>query len=236
MARWRYKYEHSETLSQSIKAAWSEPEIIGRKGGYVTALGRPAVFVLTGGPGGGKTTFMGELRNEDPNCRKWVLVPEAAPWLFRAGLNASEKSFQAGVVHLQIALEDACAQAAPCEAVLLCHRGSLDPLAYWLAAGWNEKDFFDCVGFSRDALLQRYAGIIHLQTAALDAEDHYLGWPDAHRRETPAEARTIDGLCRRAWNGHHRQTFIENHGRNWAGKSHVLRQTLSCWLSDSQTE
>ena len=178
----------------------------------------------------------GSCETKTQNCRKWVLVPEAAPWLFRAGLNASEKSFQAGVVHLQIALEDACAQAAPCEAVLLCHRGSLDPLAYWLAAGWNEKDFFDCVGFSRDALLQRYAGIIHLQTAALDAEDHYLGWPDAHRRETPAEARTIDGLCRRAWNGHHRQTFIENHGRNWAGKSHVLRQTLSCWLSDSQTE
>jgi len=66
MARWRYKYEHSGTLSQSMKAAWSEPEIIGPKGGYVTALGRSAVFVLTGGPGGGKTTFMGELRNEDP--------------------------------------------------------------------------------------------------------------------------------------------------------------------------
>jgi predicted ATPase len=108
-------------------------------------------IVLTGGPCGGKTTLMRELRAEDPECRKWVLVPESAPVLFQAGLSAREKSFQAAVVRVQIALEDACALAAPAGSVLVCHRGTLDPLAYWLRNGWEEVDFFALTGMTEAA-------------------------------------------------------------------------------------
>ena len=99
-------------------------------------------IVLTGGPGGGKTTLMNELRHQDPNGERWLMVPEAAPLLFQTGLNGREKSFQLAVIHLQIALENICAEAAKPGQILLCHRGTLDPLAYWLRNGWHEEEFF----------------------------------------------------------------------------------------------
>jgi hypothetical protein len=52
------------------------------------------------------------MRSEDPRARRWILIPEAAPLLFQAGLDASEKSFQLAVVRLQMAMEDSCAEAS----------------------------------------------------------------------------------------------------------------------------
>ncbi|HET6385029.1 MAG TPA: hypothetical protein VFJ58_16680 [Armatimonadota bacterium] len=48
---------------------------------------------LTGGPGGGKTTPMEELRRQGPRVERWILVSEAAPSLFRAGLEPRVKRF-----------------------------------------------------------------------------------------------------------------------------------------------
>ena len=50
-------------------------------------------LVLTGGPGGGKTTLMETLRAEGD---RWLLVPEAAPLLFRAGLDGRGWAGQSG--------------------------------------------------------------------------------------------------------------------------------------------
>jgi len=69
-------------------------------------------IVLTGGPGNGKTALMRELRAKDRHARRWLLVPEAAPLLFQAGLDGREKRFQRVVVRLQMALEEVCAEAA----------------------------------------------------------------------------------------------------------------------------
>ena len=38
-------------------------------------------IVVTGDPGGGKTTLIRELRADDPQRERWLLVPEAAPML-----------------------------------------------------------------------------------------------------------------------------------------------------------
>lgn len=59
-----------------------------------------------------------------------MLVPEAAPPLFQAGLDSRQQSFQRAVARLQIALEETCEEAAEPQQVLLCHRGTLDALAY----------------------------------------------------------------------------------------------------------
>jgi hypothetical protein len=66
-------------------------------------------IVLTGGPCGGKTTLLRELRAADPRGERWLPVPEAAPLLFQAGLDGRRQSFQQAVVKLQIALEESCA-------------------------------------------------------------------------------------------------------------------------------
>lgn len=195
---------------------------------------RVPVVVLTGGPGGGKSTLMRELHMEDRHARRWLLVPEAAPLLFQAGLDAHEKSFQRAVVRLQIALEDACAEAARPGQVLVCHRGTLDPLAYWLRNGWEEKEFFLLTQRSHEEHFRRYHGIIHLQTAAIGAEAHYRRWPDAHRPETCEQAVEIDVLCARAWSGHRRYAMVDNTGRDWLAKAQTARDLLDNLLAQTQ--
>jgi hypothetical protein len=188
-------------------------------------------IVLTGGPGGGKTALMRELRTEDRHAGRWLLVPEVAPLLFQVGLEGSEKRFQRAVVRLQIALEEVCAEAAAPGQVLLCHRGTLDPLAYWLRNGWEESEFFACTETSRDEHFRRYFGVIHLQTAAIGAEAHYHRWPHACRPETLAQAAEADRLCAQAWSGHPRYILIENAGRDWPDKVQIACDLLARWLA-----
>ena len=188
-------------------------------------------IVLTGGPGGGKTTLMHELRIEDPNAQHWLIVPEAAPLLFQAGFDGGKKRFQRAVVRLQIAIEDNFAQAAKPGQVLLCHRGTLDPLAYWLRRGWDESEFFAYTETTQDEHFQRYFGVIHLQTAAIGAETHYRRWPDAHRPETHEQAIETDYLCAHAWKDHARYVLIDNAGRNWPDKMQTVRDLLDMWFT-----
>jgi hypothetical protein len=188
-------------------------------------------FVLTGGPGGGKSALMGELRAADPCAERWLLVPEAAPLLFQAGLDAREQRFQVAVVRLQVALETACAQAARPDQVLVCHRGALDALAYWRRNGWPEPDFFALTATRREDYLRRYQGVIHLQTAAIGAEAHYRRVPQAHRPETPAQAAEIDALCAAAWQAHPGYVLIANDRRDWPAKARAAHDLLDCWLS-----
>lgn len=166
------------------------------------------LIALTGGPGGGKTTFMRELRAEDPRAERWLFVPEAAPLLFQAGLSARHKSFQRAVMRLQTAMEEACAEAATPRQILICHRGTLDPLVYWLRSRWAEEEFF--TETSRADHFRRYAGVIHLQTAAIGADAHYRRWPDAHRPETLEQAAETDRLCAHAWSEHPHYILIDN--------------------------
>ena len=187
-------------------------------------------IALTGGPGGGKTALMRALRVQDSHARRWLLVPEAAPLLFQAGLDGREKRFQRAVVHLQIALEQNCREAACPDQVLLCHRGTLDPLAYWLRNGWEEQEFYAVASMTREEHLRRYTGVVHLQTTAIDAESYYCRWPDAHRPETIAQAAEIDRLCAAAWKGHPRYILIENAGRDWPAKAQAVYDVLANWL------
>jgi len=186
-------------------------------------------IVLTGGPCGGKTTLLRELHAVDLRGERWILVPEAAPLLFQAGLDGRQPSFQQAVVQLQIALEEICAAAASPQQVLLCHRGTLDALAYWLRNGWDESEFFDATGMSREEHYRRYWGVIHLQTAAIGAEGCYRRWPDAHRPETIEQAAEIDRLCARAWSGHQRYVLVDNFGKDWPTKVCVALETLTRW-------
>jgi hypothetical protein len=192
---------------------------------------RPAaLIVLTGGPCGGKSTFLRELRARADQHHRWIFVPEAAPLLFHAGLDATTQGFQQAVVALQTALEDVCLAAAASDRPVICHRGTLDALAYWMRNGWAEDEFFAAT-LPRQEHLRRYAGVLHLQTAAVGAEPFYRRWPEAHRPETASQAAEIDALCAHAWRSHPRYAVVENAGRNWTEKARLVAAALDDLLA-----
>jgi hypothetical protein len=179
---------------------------------------------------------MRELRAEDPGAERWLMIPEAAPCLFRIGFDAHDKRFQRAVVRLQTGLEEACAVAAGPGQIHMCHRGTLDTLAYWLHRGWEKDEFFDSTRMSLDDHLDRYVGVMHLQTAAVGAKRHYFRWPDAHRPETLEQAQEIDHLCGKAWGGHPRYVLIENAGMEWEDKARLARDVLARWVHANPTD
>lgn len=171
-----------------------------------------SVIVLTGGPGGGKTTLIEELVRDPAWGRRFVALPEAIYAMRYLNISPREKLFQRVMVHLQMALEDGLNRALDSDdpRAILYHRGSLDPLAYWLDRGWPEEEFFAFTGTKREEHYRRYTAIIHLVTAADGAAAHYTRWPDAHRPEQ------IEDAIR-----------LGNEGRDWAAKAKEARDILS---------
>jgi len=92
----------------------------------------PRRFVLTGGPGAGKTAALELVRRTF--CPHVVLVPEAAGILFaggfpRGGGPEHARAAQRAIYHVQHELEILALTHAP--ALVLCDRGTVDGAAYW---------------------------------------------------------------------------------------------------------
>ncbi|MFO0844916.1 MAG: AAA family ATPase [Gemmataceae bacterium] len=121
------------------------------------------------------------------------------------------KSFQRGIVRVQIAVEGAFesfARAAGRPAVLLCDRGVLDGAAYLPRPAWEEllrEEGLDEAELRR----HRYAGVIHMVSAAFGVEGAYGTHSNAVRYEDVAGARAVDLRLRQAWGGHPRLRVID---------------------------
>lgn len=189
---------------------------------------RRPVIVLTGGPGGGKSTLIEELQRDSAWSDRIAALPEAIFIMHRVGISPREKGFQRAIVHLQIGLEDGLQRALGTAdpRPILCHRGSLDPLAYWLDRGWAENEFFAFTGLSRAEHYRRYAAVLHLVTAADGASSYYTRWPEAHRPEEIEDAVRLDRLLHHAWRDHPAYHRLDNKGRDWAAKSREARAIL----------
>ena len=88
-------------------------------------------IVITGGPGGGKTTALDLIRREF--CGKIASVPESATMMFSGGIERSKddavlRAQQSAIFNLQKHLEDIQRATYP-ECLILCDRGTLDGLA-----------------------------------------------------------------------------------------------------------
>src|SRR5262249_55332668 len=136
---------------------------------------KPRSVVLTGGPCGGKTTLMRHLRSEDPHARRGGCFAEISAPLMETGLRSKEREVQRASVEAQVALEEACVSAMRPGQVLLCHRGALDPLAYWLKDGGAESALIS--PSTQKIFRDRYHLVLHLQTAAIDTVGAYQRWP-----------------------------------------------------------
>ncbi len=81
-------------------------------------------------------------------------------------------------------------------AVVLCDRGTLDGLAYWIG---SESSYFDSLKTSFRAELERYEAVIHLRTPSAE-----LGFNHQNpvRVESAEQAARIDEIIGKIWQQH----------------------------------
>jgi hypothetical protein len=156
-------------------------------------------LVLTGGPGGGKTTAADLFRREIGH--RAVIVPEAATILFQGGFPRSKdrralRAAQTTIYHLQRSLEDVQDALFPGR-TLLCDRGTIDGAAYWPGP---PDEYFEAVGSTLDDELRRYDAVIFFETAAVAGMSIEGGNPV--RNESLAEAVRLDAKLRELWGSH----------------------------------
>lgn len=161
--------------------------------------------VLTGGPGGGKTTAADLYRREIGD--EVVVVPEAATLLYlggfpRGGEVGVRKATQRAIYNVQINLEDA--QSAHYQSrVLLCDRGTVDGAVYWPG---NPAEFFAHLGTSLEQELARYDAVIFFETAAVGGISIEGGNPT--RIESTEEALSLDRELKKLWSQHPNFIFV----------------------------
>jgi predicted ATPase len=161
--------------------------------------------VLTGGPGGGKTTAADLFRREIGE--RVVVVPEAATMLFSGGFPRSEdsevrKATQRAIYHVQRNLEDIQSSRFPGR-ILLCDRGTLDGVVYWPD---GEEDFMSVTDSTVERELGRYDAVIFFETAAAGNISIEGGNPT--RTETNARAVELDHRLREVWSKHPRFVLV----------------------------
>jgi predicted ATPase len=162
-------------------------------------------IVLTGGPGGGKTTAADLFRREIGE--RVVVVPESATLLFSGGFPRSteihaRRSAQCAIFHVQRNLEDVQSALYP-ERILLCDRGTIDGAAYWPDEG---QTFFEAVGSTEQVELARYDAVIFFESAAVGGMSVEGGNPT--RIESNEQALVLDQRLREIWSKHPNFTVV----------------------------
>jgi predicted ATPase len=169
--------------------------------------GEPLRIVLTGGPGGGKTTAADLFRREIGD--QVVIVPESATTLFAGGFPrvadvAARCSVQRAIFEVQRSLEDIQASEFP-DRVLLCDRGTVDGGAYWPD---GPDGYFEAMGTTHEAELARYDVVVFFESAAV--ADIEVEGGNRYRTETTEEAVALDERLRTLWTPHPRFHLVEH--------------------------
>lgn len=162
-------------------------------------------IVLSGGPGGGKTTAADLFRREIGE--RVVVVPEAATMLFGGGFPrvaepSAARATQTAIFHVQRQIEDVQAARFP-HRLLLCDRGTVDGAAYWPD---GEDGFFAAAGTTLERELARYDAVLFFESAAVGGIQIEGG--NAVRTEDIARAAALDARLRQLWARHPRFVLI----------------------------
>ncbi|MBX3423487.1 MAG: AAA family ATPase [Pirellulaceae bacterium] len=171
-------------------------------------------IVLTGGPGGGKTTAADLFRREIG--QRVVIVPESATMLFSGGFPRSSEpqaaaAGQKAIYHVQRHLEDVQAFLFP-DRILLCDRGTVDGAAY---SPNSPAEFFGELGTTLQAELARYDGVIFFESAAIGGLRIEGGNPI--RTESVQQAANLDSRLRELWM-HHPHFVLVRHNASFIKK------------------
>jgi predicted ATPase len=165
-------------------------------------------IVVTGGPGGGKTTAAELFRREIGESV--IVVPESATMLFSGGFPRerepeAQRSVQRAVFEVQRALEDIQRKVYP-DRVLLCDRGTVDGAAYWPDGA---DGFFTEMGTTLAAELDRYDTVLFFETAAVGGISIEGG--NRCRVESDEEAIALDARLRDLWSAHPSFHLVPHH-------------------------
>jgi predicted ATPase len=195
-------------------------------------------IVLTGGPGGGKTTAADLFRREIGD--RAVIVPEAATILFQGGFPRSRDAeaarfAQRTIFHVQRNLEEVQAALYPGR-TLLCDRGTIDGAAYWPG---GDGEYFAAVSTTLEAELRRYDAVIFFETAAAGGTSIEGGNPI--RNESLDEAVALDTKLRALWRQHsrfilvpHNPSFFKKISFGLAALEGIVSQLCSDAAADSR--
>jgi predicted ATPase len=167
----------------------------------------PYRIVLTGGPGGGKTTA-GDLFRREMGDRV-VLVAEAATMMFSGGFPRVKEpeavhSVQRAIYHVQIHLEAAVVSQHPNQ-ILLCDRGTVDGAAYWPS---GPDGFFEDLGTTLERELSRYDAVIFFESAAMGHMN--IEGNNPVRTESQEQAMKLDHKLRALWSQHPHFILVPN--------------------------
>jgi hypothetical protein len=114
----------------------------------------------------------------------------------------AHRALQRAIYHVQRNLEDVQSWRFP-ERILLCDRGTLDGAAYWPEGNGG---FFEAVGSTERAELDRYDGVIFFESASVGGIRIEGG--NTARTESDAEAVAIDRRLREVWSKHPRFVLV----------------------------
>lgn len=162
-------------------------------------------IVVTGGPGGGKTTALDLFQREFNDKSK--IVPEAATILFKNGIGRETDphkvmQIQKAIFQVQNTMEEIFCSLYP-SSLLVCDRGTLDGVAYWPG---EEQGFFDMIGSNIETELSRYRAVIFLETAA--KKTHHFTSNNPYRTEGVDLAIDLDNKLKKIWSQHPNFFFI----------------------------
>lgn len=181
-----------------------------------------AMIAVTGGPCGGKTTFLARARQYLEDHGFYVAtLPEIATHVMEGiGISPQDddwknpRHFQELVLRMTLSQEELVLQAlsrlsTTRKKVILADRGALDGMAY------IGRDAFGVLlkecELSVERLMQRYVGVLYLVSAADGAEEFYSSENNPSRYEaTVKEALERELATRDVWYGHSHLKIIDN--------------------------
>jgi CYTH domain-containing protein len=174
-------------------------------------------IVLTGGPCGGKTSSIPLLKSF-LEAKGWEVysVPESATLLSGHGIRlgdpdpAMRRAVQVGILHTQMAMEDAmmaAAKASKQNAVVLCDRAIMDGKVYTPNDLW--LPFLQSQELSELKVRHRYDAVFHM-TSIANGAPHLYNFDNPARWEDVNQAVVNDIKTQNAWVGHPHLRVIDN--------------------------
>ena len=161
-------------------------------------------IVITGGPGGGKTTALDLFSREFKTQVK--IVPEAATILYQYGLKREHEAhgkmlLQESIFQLQLTLEEIYERMNTAK-MIICDRGTLDGMAYWPE---DNASFFKRMNTTLEKEMSRYDAVIFFETGASHGSDKSN---NPYREEDTKTAIELDLKLKTAWESHPNFHFI----------------------------